>query len=176
MDKYNVYQDMSRRTGGEIYLGIVGPVRTGKSTFIKLIARYYDTTAGSIKINGTDIRDVRQDSLHRLISAIPQDVCLFNRSLFDNIRYGRTNATEEEVYRAARQAGADEFIHAFPGGYQTKVGDRGVVLSGGERQRIAIARAILKNAPILVFDEATSALDSQSEKHILKKWASEGTF
>ena len=124
--------------------------------------------SGSIKVNGTDIRDVRQDSLHRLISAIPQDVCLFNRSLFDNIRYGRTNATEEEIYLAARQAGADEFIRAFPGGYQTKVGDRGVVLSGGERQRIAIARAILKNAPILVFDEATSALDSQSEKHIQK--------
>ena len=149
-------------------VGLVGHSGSGKSTFIKLIARYYDTTAGSIKVNGTDIRDVRQDSLHRLISAIPQDVCLFNRSLFDNIRYGRTNATEEEIYLAARQAGADEFIRAFPGGYQTKVGDRGVVLSGGERQRIAIARAILKNAPILVFDEATSALDSQSEKHIQK--------
>lgn len=147
-------------------VGLVGHSGSGKSTFIKLIARYYDTTAGSIKINNMDIRKIRQDSLHRLISAIPQDVCLFNRSLFDNIRYGRTNATEEEVYLAARQAGADAFIRAFPGGYQTKVGDRGVVLSGGERQRIAIARAILKNAPILIFDEATSALDSQSEKHI----------
>ena len=149
-------------------VGLVGCSGSGKSTFIKLIARYYDTTAGSIKINGKDISDVKQDSLHRLISTIPQDVCLFNRTLFDNILYGRTNATEEEVYNAARQAGADEFIRAFPGGYQTKVGDRGVVLSGGERQRIAIARAILKNAPILIFDEATSALDSQSEKHIQK--------
>ena len=149
-------------------VGLVGHSGSGKSTFSKLIARYYDTTAGCITINGVDVSTVTQDSLHRLISSIPQDVCLFNRTLFDNIRYGRTNATEEEVYRAARQAGADEFIRAFPGGYQTKVGDRGVVLSGGERQRIAIARAILKNAPILVFDEATSALDSQSEKHIQK--------
>ena len=164
----NLFENLNLTIKAGEKVGLVGRSGSGKSTFIKLIARYYDTTAGSIKVNGTDIRDVRQDSLHRLISAIPQDVCLFNRSLFDNIRYGRTNATEEEVYLAARQAGADEFIRAFPGGYQTKVGDRGVVLSGGERQRIAIARAILKNAPILIFDEATSALDSQSEKHIQK--------
>ena len=164
----NLFENLTLTIKAGEKVGLVGHSGSGKSTFIKLIARYYDTTAGSIKVNGTDIRDVRQDSLHRLISAIPQDVCLFNRSLFDNIRYGRTNATEEEIYLAARQAGADEFIRAFPGGYQTKVGDRGVVLSGGERQRIAIARAILKNAPILVFDEATSALDSQSEKHIQK--------
>ncbi len=164
----NLFENLNLTIKAGEKVGLVGHSGSGKSTFIKLIARYYDTTAGSIKVNGTDIRDVRQDSLHRLISAIPQDVCLFNRSLFDNIRYGRTNATEEEVYLAARQAGADEFIRAFPGGYQTKVGDRGVVLSGGERQRIAIARAILKNPPILIFDEATSALDSQSEKHIQK--------
>lgn len=164
----NLFENLNLTIKAGEKVGLVGHSGSGKSTFIKLIARYYDTTAGSIKVNGTDIRDVRQDSLHRLISAIPQDVCLFNRSLFDNIRYGRTNATEEEVYLAARQAGADEFIRAFPGGYQTKVGDRGVVLSGCERQRIAIARAILKNAPILIFDEATSALDSQSEKHIQK--------
>ena len=164
----NLFENLNLTIKAGEKVGLVGHSGSGKSTFIKLIARYYNTTAGSIKVNGTDIRDVRQDSLHRLISAIPQDVCLFNRSLFDNIRYGRTNATEEEVYLAARQAGADEFIRAFPGGYQTKVGDRGVVLSGGERQRIAIARAILKNAPILIFDEATSALDSQSEKHIQK--------
>ena len=164
----NLFENLNLTIKAGEKVGLVGHSGSGKSTFIKLIARYYDTTAGSIKVNGTDIRDVRQDSLHRLISAIPQDVCLFNRSLFDNIRYGRTNATEEEIYLAARQAGADEFIRAFPGGYQTKVGDRGVVLSGGERQRLSIARAILKNAPILVFDEATSALDSQSEKHIQK--------
>lgn len=149
-------------------VGLVGPSGGGKSTFIKLLARYYDVTEGAIKINGTDIRQMTQDSLHRAIATIPQDVCLFNRSLYENIRYGRTSATEKEVYAAARKAAADEFIRKFPKGYQTTVGDRGVILSGGERQRIAIARAILKNAPILVFDEATSALDSASEKHIQK--------
>lgn len=149
-------------------IGLVGSSGGGKSTFIKLLARYFDVTEGAIKINGTDIREMKQDSLHRSIATIPQDVCLFNRSLYENIRYGRTSATEKEVYAAARKAAADEFICKFPDKYQTKVGDRGVVLSGGERQRIAIARAILKNAPILVFDEATSALDSKSEKHIQK--------
>ena len=164
----NLFEDLSLTIKAGEKVGLVGHSGSGKSTFIKLIARYYDINDGSIKINGKDIRDVTQNSLHKLISTIPQDVCLFNRTLFENIKYGRTNATEEEVYKAARQAGADEFIRAFPNGYQTKVGDRGVVLSGGERQRIAIARALLKNAPILVFDEATSALDSQSEKHIQK--------
>lgn len=149
-------------------IGLVGSSGGGKSTFIKLLARYFDVTEGAIKINGTDIREMKQDSLHRSIATIPQDVCLFNRSLYENIRYGRTFATEKEVYAAAKKAAADEFICKFPDKYQTKVGDRGVVLSGGERQRIAIARAILKNAPILVFDEATSALDSKSEKHIQK--------
>ena len=164
----NLFEDLSLTIKAGEKVGLVGHSGSGKSTFIKLIARYYDINDGSIKINGNDIRDVTQNSLHKLISTIPQDVCLFNRTLFENIKYGRTNATEEDVYRAARQAGADDFIRAFPNGYQTKVGDRGVVLSGGERQRIAIARALLKNAPILVFDEATSALDSQSEKHIQK--------
>lgn len=149
-------------------IGLVGSSGGGKSTFIKLLARYFDVTEGAIKINGTDIREMKQDSLHRSIATIPQDVCLFNRSLYENIRYGRTSATEKEVFAAAKKAAADEFICKFPDKYQTKVGDRGVVLSGGERQRIAIARAILKNAPILVFDEATSALDSKSEKHIQK--------
>lgn len=149
-------------------VGLVGASGAGKSTFIKLLARYFDVNDGAIKINGTDIRDITQDSLHKNISSIPQDVCLFNRSLYDNIRYGRTNATEEEVIAAAKKASADEFIRRFPMGYQTRVGDRGVILSGGERQRIAIARTILKNAPVLIFDEATSALDSESEQHIQK--------
>ncbi len=147
-------------------VGIVGSSGAGKSTLIKLIARYFDTTKGSVKINGVDIKEVTQDSLHKLISTIPQDVCLFNRTLEENIRYGKTTATSEEVKKAAKQASADKFIEKMPNGYETKVGDRGVILSGGERQRIAIARAILKDSPILIFDEATSALDSESEKYI----------
>lgn len=149
-------------------IGLVGASGAGKSTFIKLLSRYFDVSSGSILLNGTDIRSITQDSLHRHIAVIPQDVCLFNRSLYDNIRYGRTNASEKEVIAAAKKASADEFIKKLADGYQTRVGDRGVILSGGERQRIAIARAILKNAPILIFDEATSALDSESEKHIQK--------
>ncbi len=147
-------------------IGLVGASGAGKSTFIKLLSRYFDVTSGSILINGTDIRNITQDSLRQNIATIPQDVCLFNRSLYDNILYGRTSATMQEVLSAAKKASADEFIRHFPNGYDTKVGDRGVILSGGERQRIAIARAVLKNAPILVFDEATSALDSENEKHI----------
>ncbi len=149
-------------------VGLVGSSGAGKSTFIKLLSRYFDVTSGEIDINGIDIRKVTQDSLHKNIATIPQDVCLFNRSLFDNIRYGKTSATREEVIKAAKSASADEFIKQFPAGYDTKVGDRGVILSGGERQRVAIARAVLKNAPILIFDEATSALDSENEKHIQK--------
>lgn len=166
--KENLFTDLNINIRPHEKIGLVGLSGSGKSTFVKLIARYFDVKDGSIKINETDIRDVTQDSLHYNIATIPQDVCLFNRTLMENIKYGRTSAKDEEVYSAAKKASADEFIRSFPDGYQTKVGDRGVVLSGGERQRIAIARAILKNAPILIFDEATSALDSQSEKHIQK--------
>ena len=133
---------------------------------IKLIDRYFDVTSGSVKINGLDIRDITQDSLHKHISVIPQDVCLFNRSLADNIRYGKTDASDSEIITAAQEASADRFIEKLPEKYATKVGDRGVILSGGKRQRIAIARAVLKDAPILIFDEATSSLDSESEKYI----------
>lgn len=147
-------------------IGLVGPSGSGKSTFIKLLARYYDINNGSIQINGSDIRSFTQDSLHKHIATIPQDVCLFNRSLKENIRYGKTNASDKEIISAAKKASAHEFIKNLSEGYDSKVGDRGVILSGGERQRIAIARAILKDAPILIFDEATSALDSENEKHI----------
>ncbi len=147
-------------------IGLVGASGSGKSTFIKLLSRFFDVNGGRITINGIDIREIKQESLHKLISTIPQDVCLFNRSLKDNIRYGNVTADDDMVIDAAKKAYADKFIEAFPAGYNTKVGERGVILSGGEKQRIAIARAIIKNAPILIFDEATSALDSESEKHI----------
>ena len=165
-NKNSIFTNLNLRIKAGEKVGVVGSSGAGKSTLIKLISRYFDTTGGSIKINGVDIKGVTQDSLHRHISTIPQDVCLFNRSLLENIKYGKTNATTEEIKRASKKASADKFIEKLENGYETKVGDRGVILSGGERQRIAIARAILKDAPILVFDEATSALDSESEKYI----------
>ncbi len=167
-DRNPLFKNLSVTIKPREKVGLVGLSGSGKSTFVKLVSRFYDVNQGAIKINGTDIRKFTQNSLHRHISSIPQDVCLFNRSLFDNIRYGDTDASLKQVQAAAKKAYADIFIKDFPDGYQTKVGDRGVILSGGERQRIAIARAILKNAPILIFDEATSALDSQSERHIQK--------
>lgn len=147
-------------------VGLVGYSGGGKSTFVNLILRLYDVTDGRILIDNQDIRDVSQDSLRRNIAMIPQDPVLFHRSLEENIRYGKTDASEEEVIRAAKKAHAHEFIHVLPHGYASLVGERGVKLSGGQRQRIAIARAILKNAPILILDEATSQLDSVTEKGI----------
>lgn len=147
-------------------VGLVGYSGGGKSTFVNLILRFYDVTDGSIMIDKQDIRDVRQDSLRRNIGMIPQDPSLFHRTLMENIRYGRVEASDEEVVEAARRAHADEFIRKLPQGYESSVGERGVKLSGGQRQRIAIARAILKNAPILILDEATSQLDSVTEKEI----------
>ena len=163
-----IFSDFNLKIKAGEKVGIVGSSGAGKSTLIKLISRYFDTTSGSIKINGVDIKNVTQASLHKVISTIPQDVCLFNRTLEENIRYGKISATAEEVKKAAKQASADKFIEKLSQSYETKVGDRGVILSGGERQRIAIARAILKDSPILIFDEATSALDSESEKYIQK--------
>lgn len=147
-------------------IGLVGRSGSGKSSLIKLLSRYYDIQRGKITIDGQDISGVTQESLRRQIALIPQDPSLFNRSIMENIRYGRPQATDEEVFDAARRAYIHDFIMRLPEGYQSKVGERGVMLSGGERQRIAIARAILKNAPILILDEATSALDSESEKYI----------
>jgi ATP-binding cassette, subfamily B, bacterial len=147
-------------------VGLVGYSGSGKTTFVNLLLRLYDINQGSIKIDGQDIRDVTQDSLRKAIAVIPQEPLLFHRTLMDNIRYGRMGASEADVIDASKKAFADGFIRQLPEGYQGLVGERGVKLSGGQRQRIAIARAILKNAPILILDEATSQLDSLTEQDI----------
>ncbi len=147
-------------------VGLVGHSGAGKTTLITMLMRLYELQRGRILIDGQNIAEVTQASLRRSIGLIPQDVILFHRTLMENIRYGRPGATDAEVLRAAERAHAHEFISALPEGYRTMVGERGVKLSGGQRQRIAIARALLKNAPILVLDEATSALDSESEAAI----------
>ena len=152
-------------------LGIVGASGAGKSTLVALLMRLYDAESGHILIDGQDISSVTQDSLRRKIGMVTQETAMFNRSAMENIRYGRPEATEEEVFAAASQAEADLFIrtlsdHLGNEGYSARLGERGVKLSGGQRQRIALARAILKDAPILVLDEATSALDSEVEASI----------
>jgi ATP-binding cassette subfamily B protein len=147
-------------------VGLVGFSGSGKSTFVNLILRLYDIQSGRILIDGQDIREVTQDSLRGAIAMISQDPMLFHRSLRENVRYGRLEASDSEVQEAAAQAHAHDFIVSLPEGYDSLVGERGVRLSGGQRQRIAIARAILKNAPIFFMDEATSSLDSVTERHI----------
>jgi ATP-binding cassette subfamily B protein len=147
-------------------VGLVGFSGSGKSTFVNLILRLFDPQSGQICIDGVDIRDMTQDALHTQISLIPQDPSLFHRTLLENIRYGRLEANDEEVVEVASQAYAHDFIAQIKEGYYSLVGERGVKLSGGQRQRIAIARVILKNAPILILDEATSSLDSITEKAI----------
>lgn len=158
-----VLNNLSLRIEPGEKVALVGPSGAGKTTITKLLLRLYNATGGSVFIDGQDIEKVTQDSLRETISFVPQEPSLFHRSLLDNIRYGRQDATDEEVIEAAKKAHCHEFIDALPDKYETHVGERGVKLSGGERQRVAIARAILKDAPILVLDEATSSLDSESE-------------
>ncbi len=147
-------------------VGLVGYSGSGKSTFVNLILRLYEVNDGRILIDNQDIKNVTQDSLRQNIAMIPQDPTLFHRSIMENIAYGKINATKLEVIEAAKKAHADDFINKLPDGYASLVGERGVKLSGGQRQRISIARAILKDAPILILDEATSQLDSITENYI----------
>lgn len=148
-------------------IAVVGDSGAGKSTIIKLLFRFYDVKSGSITIDDIDIRDLTQLALRQAIAVVPQDTVLFNDSIYENIRYGRPDATEDEIKQATQLAHLSDFINSLPDKGNTKVGERGLKLSGGEKQRVAIARAVLKGAPILVFDEATSSLDSRSEQAIL---------
>lgn len=157
-------QDIEIKAGEKV--GLVGQSGAGKSTFVNLLLRYFDVESGMITIDGQDISQVTHESLRKYVGVIPQETMLFHRSLIENIRYGRLDATDEEVINAAKLAHCHEFILETQYGYDTIVGERGIRLSGGQRQRIAIARAILKKAPILILDEATSALDSITEKLI----------
>jgi ATP-binding cassette subfamily B protein len=148
-------------------LAVVGASGAGKSTIARLLFRFYDPDAGAVRINGQDIRSLSQDSVRAAIGVVPQDTVLFNDTIEYNIAYGRPGASRAEVERAARMAHLDGFIAQLPAGYQTMVGERGLKVSGGEKQRIAIARALLKDPPILILDEATSSLDSAAEQAIL---------
>ena len=147
-------------------IALVGPSGSGKSTVGRLLFRFYDVTGGAVTIDGQDIRDITQDSLHAAIGVVPQDTVLFNDTIFYNIAYGRPEATRDEVEAAAKAAKIHDFILSLPDGYATTVGERGLKLSGGEKQRVGIARTLLKNPPILLLDEATSALDTQTEADI----------
>ena len=146
------------------YVALVGSSGAGKSTLCSLIPRFYDVTGGAVLVDGRDIRMLKLKSLRDHIGIVQQDVYLFVGTVFDNIRYGKPDATREEVIAAAKNANAHEFILSLPNGYETDIGQRGIKLSGGQKQRLSIARVFLKNPPILIFDEATSALDNESEK------------
>ena len=146
------------------YIALVGPSGVGKTTLCSLIPRFYEASEGTIKIDGTDIKDVTLKSLRDHIGVVQQDVYLFMGTIKDNIKYGKPDATDEEIIEAAKNANAHDFIMSFEKGYDTDIGQRGVKLSGGQKQRLSIARVFLKNPPILIFDEATSALDNESEK------------
>jgi ABC-type multidrug transport system fused ATPase/permease subunit len=149
-------------------VGIVGATGGGKSTIVSLIPRFYDPTAGTVKIDGVDVRQYKLQALRNQIGYVLQDTVLFRGTIRDNIAYGRAGATQDEILDAAKLANADEFIARMPHGYDTLVGDRGETLSGGQRQRIGIARAIIRNNPILILDEPTAALDTESERAVIE--------
>lgn len=168
----NTLQDVLAHVDLEIepgeYVALIGPSGVGKTTLCSLIPRFYEVSSGAILVDGRDVRDYTQKSLRRNIGIVQQDVYLFSGDVMENIRYGRPDATDEEIILAAKQANAHDFIMSLPEGYHTDIGQRGVKLSGGQKQRISIARVFLKNPPILIFDEATSSLDNKSEKVVQK--------
>jgi subfamily B ATP-binding cassette protein MsbA len=149
-------------------VGVVGPTGGGKSTIVSLIPRFYDPSSGSVKIDGKDVRDYQHLALRDQIGYVLQETVLFEGTIRDNIAYGRKGVTPEEIMEAAKLANADEFISRMPHGYDTMVGERGETLSGGQRQRIGIARAIIRNNPILILDEPTAALDTESERLVIE--------
>jgi ATP-binding cassette subfamily B protein len=164
--KRPILNDLNIDIGGGQKIAIVGSSGSGKSTIGRLLFRFYDVSGGFISIDGQDVRNVTQSSLHNVIGVVPQDTVLFNDSIFYNIAYGKDDATLEEVENAAKSAQIHEFVKSLPDGYETTVGERGLKLSGGEKQRVGIARTVLKDPPILLLDEATSALDSETEHEV----------
>ena len=161
-----ILKGVSLKVGAGETVAIVGPSGSGKSTIGRLLFRFYDVVDGSLRIDGQDVREITQESLHKQIGVVPQDTVLFNDTIFYNIAYGNPNASRAEIEDAAKAAKIHEFISGLPNGYETTVGERGLKLSGGEKQRVGIARTLLKNPPILLLDEATSALDSETESEI----------
>nr|WP_236600949.1 ABC transporter ATP-binding protein [Ktedonobacter sp. SOSP1-85] len=165
-DHKDVVKNLSLRVRAGEYVALVGPSGVGKTTICSLIPRFYDVSAGKILLDGHDIRDVTLRSLRRNIGIVQQDVYLFAGTIAENIRYGKLDASEQEIIEAAKKAHAHDFIMALPNGYDTDIGQRGVKLSGGQKQRLSIARVFIKNPPVIIFDEATSALDNESEKAV----------
>lgn len=164
VDQKFILNNLSLRIHPGDYVALVGTSGVGKSTLCSLIPRFYDANSGEILIDGKNIQDVRLQSLRRSIGMVQQDIYLFSGTIADNIRYGKLDASLEDIVEAAKKANAHDFIMSLSDGYQTDIGQRGVKLSGGQKQRLSIARVFLKNPPILIFDEATSALDNGSEK------------
>jgi ABC-type multidrug transport system fused ATPase/permease subunit len=163
-----VLRDVSFQVAPGEFVGVVGPTGSGKSTVVSLIPRFYDATGGRVLIDGVDVRDYQLHGLREKFAFVLQDTVLFRGTVFENIAYGRPNATADEIMRAARLANADEFIERMPRGYETMIGERGMTLSGGQRQRLGIARAVIRNSSVLILDEPTAALDQESEQRVIE--------